>query len=138
MHNSVNGEEDAELRRLAAEGARRRQEREEKMRRERDQASRREQEGGDAEPDVDGDGPVLGQQMSGHSTPAKKFTFSTPGSSAQKTGVGTGSGTPSSASNKSMFQNTMQRLKEAEQRRKSGLQQVAPQSEDQSSTAAVG
>lgn len=121
---SSNGDDDAEYRRLAAEGARRRQEKQQKMEREREEASRK------AEAEANGDGEDLNgthqaqsNMASGPATPAKKFSFATPNGSASKTGVGTVMGTPGSASMKERAQSTMQRLREAQQRRQSGLQE---------------
>lgn len=139
MHAPSNGEDDAELRRIAAEGARRRQEREEKMRREREDARRREAEGDeDADEQMSG-GRDRAESTIGTTTPAKKFTFSTPNGSAQKTGIGIASGspTPSSASTKSFAQSTLQRLREA-QRRKSGLQNPVTTEKAEGSTTAAG
>lgn len=139
MHAPSNGEDDAELRRIATEGARRRQEREEKMRLEREEARQREAEGG-GEADEQRGG-LSGHQRpaNGTSTPAKKFTFSTPNGSAQKTGIGIAAGlsTPSSTSTKSFAQTTLKRLREA-QRGKSALQQPVMTEEANGSTAAAG
>jgi len=118
VHATSNGDDDPELRRLAAEGARRRQEREEKLRREREEARRREAERDHGGEEQVVDGYTQAAPVNGASTPTKKFSFATPNGSAQKTGVGT----PSTASTKSLAQSTMERLREA-QRRKSGLQQ---------------
>lgn len=116
---SLSGEEEAELRRIAAEGARRRQEREERLRRERE----RDAKAGDGDEDTPAKR-AEGDNADGTPAASKKFSFNgTPGSTRSAPG------TPGAQSN--FRSSVMQRLREAQQRQEMAKQQQQGSGEEQ-------